>query len=137
MRFEDSHYSNINNYHCLEMAFGKFYLCEKFIVSEINSGIHFDWNKIESVIEKIIAFYGTDIKLGYISNRINSYSIDPQDWAKVAQYGNILAGSAIVYYNYIMYLNAALEKRFSKSEIHPCLSLDDAISYINDLKEFN
>lgn len=134
MKFEDSEQSKTLAYYKLEMPFGNFYFCEKFLISEINSGVHFDWTKIQSVVKEIIKFYGTDVKLGYISNRVNSYSIDPQDWAKVAQYGSMLIGSAIVYYNYIMYLNASLEKRFSKSEIHPCLSLDDAIKWVDELK---
>lgn len=134
MRFEDSKHSKTLDYYKLKMPFGDFYFCEKFVLAEINTGVHFDWVKIELVIKEIIKFYGTNIKLAYISNRVSSYSIDPQDWAKVAQYGNMLIGSAIVYYNYIMYLNAALEKRFSKGEIHPCLSLDDAISWVNQLE---
>jgi hypothetical protein len=133
MKFEDSKHSKTLDYYKLEISFGNFFLCEKFLISEISSGVHFDWNKIELVIKEVIKFYGTDIRLGYISNRVNSYSIDPQDWAKVSKYDHMLAGSAIVYYNYMMYLNAALEKRFSKSEIHPYLNLDDAINWANKL----
>ncbi|MEC3908676.1 hypothetical protein VOI54_16735 [Tamlana sp. 2201CG12-4] len=137
MTFENSTYSKTYNFYKLEMPFGNFFFCDKFIISEINAEVHFDWNKIELVLKEAIKFYGLNAKLGYISNRVNSYSVDPQDWAKIAIQSNMMAGSSIVYYNYMMYLNATLEKRFSVVKMHPCLSLDEAIEWISNLDELN
>ena len=137
MKFEDSEHSKTFNYYKLEMPFGNFFFCEKFIISEMDAGVHFDWGKIERVLKEAITFYNPGVKLGYISNRINSYSVDPQDWAKVATTSNMMAGSAIVYYNYMMYLNASLEKRFSKVDMHYCLSLEEAIEWISSLEGLN
>ncbi|MDO5987681.1 hypothetical protein Q4Q39_09750 [Flavivirga amylovorans] len=136
MKFENSHFSKTTNYYKLEMSFGNFFLCEKFIISELNAGIHFDWPKIEEVVTDILNFYDKKDKLGYISNRINSYSVDPQIWAKVEKYNNnnFVVGGTIVYYNDMMYMNASLEKRFSKVNLHPCQSLDEAIEWILSLE---
>lgn len=136
MKFENTPYGKTLSFYKLEMPFGNFFFCEKFIISEINAGVHFDWSKIEPVLKEALTFYTPGIKLGYISNRINSYSVEPQDWAKVATSSNMMAGSAIVYYNYMMYLNASLEKRFSKVDMHYCLSLEEAIDWITNLDVF-
>ena len=37
-------------------------------------------------------FYGKNAKLGYISNRVNSYSMNPQAWDKVQKKYNIDCG---------------------------------------------
>ncbi|AUP77473.1 hypothetical protein C1H87_01545 [Flavivirga eckloniae] len=122
------------NYYKLVLPFGNFFLCEKFIISELHTGVHFDWPKIEMVIKNVFKFYGENTRLGYISNRINSYSVSPQDWEKAEQY-NLMTGIAIVYYNYMTYLNISLEKRFLKVNFHPCLSLDEAIEWVLGLEE--
>lgn len=137
MKFEITSFGKTLSFYKLEMPFGNFFFCEKFIIAEINAGVHFDWPKIEPVLKEAISFYSPGVKLGYISNRINSYSVDPQDWAKVATISNMMAGSAIVYYNYMMYLNASLEKRFSKVDMHHCLSLEEAIEWITNLEGMN
>ncbi|GAA3603843.1 hypothetical protein Q4Q39_09745 [Flavivirga amylovorans] len=136
MKFENSTYCNSISYYKQEMPFGNFYFCEKFIIAELHAGVHFDWSKLELVIKEIIEFYGNDVKLDFISNRINSYSIDPHNWIKIETY-NIIEKRAIVYYSKIMYMNASLEKRFSKVKIHPCLSLDEAIEWVQHLKKLN
>ncbi len=136
MKFENSTYSSTLKYYKLEMPFGNFYFCEKLIISELHAGLHLDWSKIEILVKEIIEFYGKDAKLDFISNRVNSYSIDPQNWIKIEQY-NIIKRSAIVYYNHMMYMNATLEKRFSKIKIHPCLSLDEAMDWVLNLEKVN
>ncbi|AUP77472.1 hypothetical protein [Flavivirga eckloniae] len=135
MKFESSLYCKKLSYYKLELPFGDFFLCEKFIISELHAGIHFDWPKIKIVAKEVLNFYSENSKLGYISNRVNSYSVDPQVWTKVERFNrnSFVIGGAIVYYNDRMYLNATLEKRFSKVKIVPFLSLDSAIEWIVNL----
>ncbi|TNJ41525.1 hypothetical protein KFZ70_12755 [Tamlana fucoidanivorans] len=135
MKFEESLQSKLLSHHKLEMPFGTFFFCENFVISEIHSEKHFDWPKIELVLKEIIDFYGAGAKLGYVSNRVNSYSIDPSHWAKINSNKAVIEmiGTCIVYYNYIMYLNASLENRFSDVEIKSCLSLDEAIEWVQRL----
>ncbi|GGZ70710.1 hypothetical protein [Algibacter mikhailovii] len=139
MKFESSPLSKTYDFHKVEKPFGNFYFCEKFIVAELNAGVHFNWSKIESILFEISNFYTEGISLGYITNRINSYSINPHDWAKVESrmrgFGNML-GSAIVYYNKMMFMNASLEQRFSKAvKIYPTQSLEEAIEWVLSLEK--
>ena len=80
MLFEESTCYKKLNPHKLQMPFGNFYLCDNFLVSELNEGIHFDWEMVNTVMIKVIDHYGKDVQLGYISNWVNSYSMDPQTW---------------------------------------------------------
>ncbi|MBP0902295.1 hypothetical protein ACFSKN_17410 [Mariniflexile gromovii] len=136
MRFENSEFFKLKHYK-LEMPFGNFYFFETFFISEINEGIHFDWKMIQEAMDYVVAFYGADAKLGYISNRVNSYSMTPQTWNKVQKKYNIIVAGAIVAYNKMNYLNASLEKRIAKTTIKRCLSLSEAIEWIQNLKELD
>lgn len=135
MKFENSEFSKLNHYK-VEMPFGNFYLFEKFFISEINEGVHFDWEMIKTVMTEVVEFYGTNIKVGYISNRVNSYSMDPQTWDKVRKKYNLIFAGAIVSYNNFTFMNASIEKQFSKTSIKRCLSLEEAIQWIKSLKEY-
>lgn len=134
MKFKDSKYYKLKHYQ-IERPFGDFYLLEKFFVSELNEGVHFDWEMIKSVMDEVVLFYGSDAQIGYISNRTNSYSTNPQTWDGIyKKYGLIIAG-AIVTYNAMAFMNATLEKQFFKKSIKRCLSLEEAIEWISNLKE--
>ena len=106
-------------------------------ISELNDGVHFDWERVNLVMIKILAFYGEDIKLGYISNRTHSYSMDHSSWQKVDKKYGVIVASDIIYDNEFTYKDASLEKMFSKRSIKRCIKLDEAIHWMNTLKEFN
>ncbi len=85
MHFEDSkYYKKIKSYK-LELPFGNFYLTEKLVIGELNEGVHFDWEKGETLILEAIDFYGKQAKLVFVSNRINNYSIDPQNYSRLEE----------------------------------------------------
>ncbi len=137
MKFEDSEFFKSLKHFKLEMPFGNYYLCEKFFVGELNEGVHFDWKKVKRVAKELLEFYGENPKLVFISNRVNAYSVEPQNWIRVEKEYNIMFASAIVIYNKPSYLNASLEKRFSKNSIKRCKSIKEAIDWANGLTEFN
>ncbi|WMI65003.1 hypothetical protein RBH94_13150 [Aestuariibaculum sp. YM273] len=136
MTFENSAYYDSTQFFKLQKPFGTFYFGEKYILSEMKEGIHFDWPMVKDLMNDIEAYYGTEAKLAYISNRIHSYSRDPHNWNKLSEL-NVIFASAIVIYNHMAYLNATLEKRFSKDSIKRCESLNEAIEWVLDLREFN
>ena len=113
MKFSESTYFNPLRHHLLEMPFGTFYFCEKFFVSELNEGA----------------------KLGYIPNRINSYSVNPHYWDKADKIYNMIVASAIVSYSTITMMNATIEKHFFSKSIKRCTSLTEAVDWILNLKE--
>lgn len=137
MRFEETKFGNSLDYRKIEFSFGNYYLCENFVVSELNEGIHFDWDKILEVIGAVIDYYGNNIKIGYISNRVESYSIDPQLWLRFHREFDFIIAVATVAYNDFGYINASIEKLFAKVSLKRCDTVDEAIGWIKNLKEFS
>lgn len=137
MKTEDSKYFKDLKPFKLEMPFGNYYLFEKFIVAELFESVHFDWDKAELLIAEVFNYYGNNPKIGFIANRINHYSLDPQNWAKLEKKYNFVVASAIVVYNMSTYMNASIEKQFTKSSIKRCKSLKEAVEWVSNLKEFN
>ena len=82
MLFEESELSKLTHYK-VEMPFGNFYLFEKFFISEIHEGVHFDWEMIQTAMVEVVEFYGKNARVGYISNRVYSYSMITHSWMKV------------------------------------------------------
>ena|SRR5690606_2467849 len=138
MKFEESKYFNSLETNKLVMPFGNFYFCEKFFVAEVHEGIHYDLSMIKKVMDNLLEFYGEGIKLGYISNRVNSYSTNPQEaWVKADEDYDIILASAIVTYNNMTFMNATLEKKFYAKSLKRCLSLDEAVEWILNIEELN
>jgi hypothetical protein len=61
----------------LDLDFGRFELYPDVIIGRINEGIHFNIELNNMLADAVISHYGENYKLGYISIRENSYSIDP------------------------------------------------------------
>lgn len=129
MNFEKCNYSKTTKHIKFVAPFGNFYFFEKFVISELNEGIHFDWEKAEVLIKKSIEFYGNKKILGFISNRIHPYSVDPSIWTKGEQKYNLIEFSAIVIYNQYNLMNASIEEKFTNTPIKIFRSLEDAIDY--------
>jgi len=134
MKFEESPYFDSIKHTPLKMDYGMYYLCDDFVIGELNEGIHFDTKKTTRIGKKIIDHYGTHPKICLISNRINSYSVDPQNWKHVMEiYPNILKASCIVSYSKLSQFNADLEKRFFTDSIMKFDTLDEAIHWAQNL----
>lgn len=137
MKFEQSRYFNTLKIQKRTLPIGDFYFCEKFYIAEIHEGIHIDYTQLSSLMDEIINFYGKDKKLGFISNRINSYSLDPRLYNEIDEAYDIIAVSALVVYSDISFMNASIEKRFIKKKVKRCVMLDEAIDWILNRKELN
>ncbi len=137
MKFEKSPQYKILKPTKLKLPFGFYYFCNNFIVGELFEGVHFDWDMAKILIKEIYAHYGEGARVAYIANRINAYSIDPQNWVKLEKEYDVLIASAIVIYNNASYINASLEKQFTQKSIKRCLSLTEAIQWVENLEEFN
>ncbi|MBT8261536.1 MAG: hypothetical protein KJO05_01860 [Bacteroidia bacterium] len=134
MKIESSKYRGLYRYKISE-PFGNFYIFDDYVISEINEGVHFNWELAEIVIEQVYDYFGSrDIKLSYISNRIHSYSLHPQDWLRFYQERHQLEAFAIVAYNKIGLMNVILEKLFSQTRIRKFRNLDVAIEWVSEIK---
>lgn len=136
MLFEDSIISKEHAYTKKTLPFGTFYFCEKFVISEMNEGIHLSWNKIVEIIEIIYLHYPDKFKIAYISNKVNSYSYDPNHWQNFFDKYDFVVASVSVYYSELNYNNATLEKLFSKKSLKRSNSIEEAVSWSLNLDEF-
>ncbi|MFC0604796.1 hypothetical protein [Winogradskyella pulchriflava] len=137
MRFEDSPLSKSINYEKVILDFGSYYLCDNFFIMEINEGEHFNWDKLNILLDSLRTYYGNHKVLAYISNRINSYSIDPVLWSYFDKDDSILIAASIVSYRDSTYLNANIEKQIASIPMKRAWSLGEAIDWVKHLNEFN
>lgn len=135
MKFEESKYFHELNPHKCTLPIGNFYFCEKVCIAEVNEGMHLDSNILLSLMKELISYYGYNKKLGFISNRIHSYSLDPNLYIELSKEFNIITISALVVYSEMSFMNASIEKRFSKIKMKRCSSLDQAIEWILTRRE--
>ncbi len=137
MRLEDSVFISLQPKK-ITFPFGDFFFFEKFMVAEICEGIHFGWDKVMQLVQEAYNHYGANFKIAYISNRINSYSIEPVTWMKLRKNGhNFITAIAVVSYTDLAVKIATLEKVFASASLKRCTNLDEAIKWVRTLKEFN
>ena len=136
MKFEDSKYSKRISFKKLEFSFGTVYATNRFIISELNEGIHVDHTIASELIETFTEEIRNGAKVGYIANRLNSYSFDPQLWQDFNNDYDFLIATAIVSYNEFSYINSTIEKHFFKKSLKRCRSLEEAIEWMMQLDEF-
>lgn len=136
MTFENSKYSKQFDYKKEVFPFGTLYITKQFVVSELNEGIHVDYDIASELISRFSKQIRSGTKIGYIANRYNSYSFNPQLWVEFNNEYDFLVASAIVSYSDFSYLSASLEKQFFSKSLKRCSSLDEAIEWIINLEEF-
>jgi len=128
MKVEDSKFINLEHEE-IALPFGNFYFFEKFVVSELNEGVHFDWKRVKILSEIMLNHYGEVHNLIYLSNRVNSYSIEPQSWLKFDNKYHLFIASGIIAYDNRGGLSVVLERLFSKEKIKRFRRLKDAIEW--------
>lgn len=137
MHFEDSDFSKQLNYTKIELNFGFLYLTDDFFIMEVNEEEHFNWDKLNTVLDSLRNHYGNHKTLAYIANRVNSYSIDPVLWSYFDKDDSILIAASIVSYRDSSFMNANIEKQMASIPLKRAHSLGEAINWVQQLKEFN
>ncbi|WP_040278628.1 hypothetical protein [Psychroserpens damuponensis] len=137
MTFENSKYAKLLDYKKVVFPFGKIYITNHFAISELNEGIHVNYEIAGELVSQFSEEIKNNKKIGYIANRVNSYSFDPQLWAEFNKDYDFVVASAIVSYTNFSYLNSSIEKHFFNKSLKRCRSLDEAIKWMKGLKEFN
>ncbi len=69
-----------NNTKCLyqyDLPIGKIEVYDDFVYTEFDEGVHINATNAEKIYNVILEHFGSKSSFGYISNRINSYSISP------------------------------------------------------------
>lgn len=139
MNFENSKYSRLLKYQKFSLDSGDLYLTENnLIISELKSGIHVNLDLLVDFFTHPPFAFKKGQSYGYIANRINSYSFDPNVWADLnSSDHDYLVAAAIVAYDTTNFINATIEKKFYNKSLKRCSSLDEAIEWMQSLREFN
>jgi hypothetical protein len=137
MYFEDSPISKSMTYKKVVLDFCSYYVCDNFFIMEVNEGIHFDWGKLEVLLDSIESNYGLNKSLAYIANRVNAYSIDPVLWKYFDKDDSVLVAASIVSYRDSTFLSANIEKEIASIPIKRALSLSEAVNWVQQLDELN
>ncbi len=129
IKVEDSKYRDLYR-EKLTFDSGNFYIFDTYVIAEIAEGYHFDWPSAKVVIDAVYEHFGTkDIKVSYVSNRVNSYSVQPKDWLNFFKERHKIRCIAIVAYSQGGVMSVVLEKIFSKAPMRKFSNLDDGVDW--------
>ena len=101
---------------------------KEFVVSEINEGQVFNWEKAKLIAKDVFSFLDTNgADVIFISNRINSYSVVPLDWLKFYNQQYTLKAYCVVSQNK---RSIWLESLFYAKRIKHFNSIFEAVNFI-------
>jgi len=134
LKVEESKYKDLYQKK-ISLHYGNFYIFDTYVISEISEGVHFNWALAEGVINLVYEHFGSrDIKVAYISNRINNYTVHAQDWLNFYKERHHLEAFAVVAYSKLGLMNVILEKVFSQVRLKKFRDLDSAVEWVLSLK---
>lgn len=117
----------------LHTDIGTIYFYDNILVMEGKQDAVFSIKTGLFILLKVIKIVGTK-PVVYISNRINSYSVDPNDYKYLEMIPN-LKGIATVSYSNVNKGSAQLEKQFFKKPFYDFDNLDAAKMWALELLE--
>ena len=92
-----------------------------------NEGEIVNFDKSNTITKNAVEFYGSS-KFVYITNRVNSYSVDPSVYFDISKL-KTLVGFAVVSKDYTAKSNAEIEKLFLNKPMEVFDVLEDAITW--------
>ncbi|WP_179338412.1 hypothetical protein [Winogradskyella ludwigii] len=104
---------------------------DNYVITVINEGVVITLEHNETLL-KVAESYFSNKPFVYISNRINSYSVDPKVYFKTEQIPTI-KGLAVVTNNYQVKVNAKIEKMFFNKPFEIFTELEDAVAWANEM----
>lgn len=115
----------------IKLSFGSVTFLNNIQIAELNEGIIFDIPHNKELLELAQKRFST-LPYGYISNRTNSYSVNPLIHLESANVAN-LKSIAIVSKNPMVRENTIIEKQFfrNKSSFEVFETLEDAVKWTN------
>lgn len=116
-----------------DLEVGSFYFYKNHIVSEVNEGIAFSFEKAYQVLELGKAYYGSTTPFVYISNRVNSYSFNPTAHFKTQAMFPNLKGYAVVTYDEMNQEIAVMEQTFLNKPVAIFHKLEEALKWVEEL----
>ena len=119
----------------LSLNIGTFYIHDNYLIAEIKEGttINVDSN---GILEDISKNYYASKKFVYITNRVNSYAVDPAVYIKTSEIENLI-GFAVVANTRVALSNAEIERLFLKKPFEIFRELDKAKAWAESIIKEN
>ena len=106
-------------------------LYENYLIAHINEGFHV-LSEHNKVLLELAQSYYKNRSFVYITERINSYSVDPQIYFQTSKIQN-LVGIAVVSKKYMAKSNADVEKMFFSKPFETFKDIEEAKDWANAL----
>ena len=118
----------------LTLDFATIEVLDCYLVATMNEGVLFDRSHLAELY-KVFNTYFPDKPFGYISNRINDYTVDPTSYFK-AKEDPRLAAVAIMCYSETAYNNALFERTFYKNRpLKPFYHMEECKAWLKERVE--
>ena len=119
----------------INLDFGNFKIFQNYVIGTMNEGVVFD-ELCQADIWNLFNSHFKDRNFGYISNRINSYSVDPIVYINNSERFAMIKAMAVVTKRKMQVLNVQLERQFFKTNIEVFENLEQGISWIEDVTSY-
>lgn len=113
----------------LDIDFAHFDLYENYLVATIKEGVIFDEPHLIKFHEIFDKHY-YQRPFGYISNRINDYTINPTCYSVSKNFNSQIVGIATLCYSEVTYKNASFTERFLQWPHKAFYTMDECVDWI-------
>ncbi len=122
----------INNFEVKKtysFPFGKVDFYSNFLITELNEGVNFG---IEEALEisELVTRHFKEIPFGYISNRVNSYSLTPVNYLKIKEVFPTIKAFAAVTYSEMQKSVIKVENSFLNGMLADFDNLSEAVMWV-------
>jgi flavin-dependent dehydrogenase len=118
-----------------ELEIGRMTFYPNIIVGEVGEGMHITFESATIAAQVIAQTYKGTIPFVYISNRVNSYSMDPVAYKELFSLVPNLLGFAVVSESKRRRMLSNLERMFVKKPMRVFSSMDEAFDWAHKLLE--
>ncbi|MFD0862905.1 hypothetical protein ACFQ1M_11885 [Sungkyunkwania multivorans] len=108
---------------------GKVFFYENYLITEIAEGTCFGFRTAKE-LTKLVHTHFKGRSFGYISHRINSYSVVPTDYLSLKETFPNLEAFAVVAYDEVQLLNIDIENIFFSGNIKSFVNLNHASNWV-------
>ncbi len=117
-----------------DLELGKVFFYKNYLIIEVAEGICFDYEKAKTLSLLTNLHFG-DRSFGYISHRINSYSLEATDYMKIKDVLPNIKAFAAVTYNESQKASIRIENMFYQEGIVSFENIEEAIKWITEKLE--
>ncbi len=114
------------------LALGDLYFFDHFLIAEFKEGVNIDFDNFKEASLLIRQFYG-DRPIGFVSNRVNSYSINLTEAEKFNNAYPNLKAHAVVAYSTLSEKIYEIENHFFKFKRELFHDIDEAIEWVEHI----